>query len=310
MPIEFRCSVCGKLLRVGDEAAGRQAKCPACQTAQLVPSKSSPPDYDLAPPSSPQGPPRPPAPRNYPAPRPEFADNPYAAPGMAGPSFAAASPQRGPRTGPPWERRGASFGSFFETVKHFYFSPLSFFSEMRRSGGMLPPLNFAAAGSVVGCLFGMGYWMVFKMFDPQDPLRLQNMPADGPERVGYLMGTAIGACCCTGVIMPLLMLLYTLAAAGVFHLSLMALGSANFSYETTLRVVAYSVGSTMLIGLVPLCGLHLSFLVQPVFIGIGLAMAQEASGGAAAAAVIVPTVLCCGAYFGLIVMFALAAGAR
>lgn len=229
---------------------------------------------------------------------------------MGGPSFGAAPPPSGPRIGPPWERNGASFGSFFETVKQFYFSPLSFFSAMRRSGGMLPPLNFAAAGSVVGCLFGIGYLTIVSLLNPTGPLQAQNMPAAGPERVGYFMGMAIGYGCCSGVGLPLLLLLYTLAAAGVFHLSLMALGSANYSYETTLRVVAYSVGSTMLIGIVPLCGLHLSFLVQLVFIGIGLAMAQEASGGAAAAAVIVPTVLCCGGYIGLIFIFVFAAGAR
>jgi phage FluMu protein Com len=304
MPIEFRCSVCGKLLRVGDEAADRQAKCPACQAVQRVPSKSSPPDYAIAPPSGPEGPP------NYSPQRPGYADNPYAAPSMSGAPFGDPPLQNGPRSGPPWERRGASFGSFFATVKQFYFSPLSFFSEMRRSGGMLPPLSFAAAGSVFGCLFGIGYFVIISLFDPTGPFKMQNMPADGAERVGYLMGMAIGYGCCSGVGLPLLLLLYTLAAAGVFHLSLMALGSANFPYETTLRVVAYAVGATMLIGLVPFCGIYLSIPVQLIFIGIGLAMAQEASGGAAAAAVIAPTVLCCGGYFGLIFMFVFAAGAR
>ncbi len=30
MPIEFRCLQCGKLLRTGDDTAGKQAKCPEC----------------------------------------------------------------------------------------------------------------------------------------------------------------------------------------------------------------------------------------------------------------------------------------
>jgi hypothetical protein len=75
-------------------------------------------------------------------------------------------------------------------------------------------------------------------------------------------------------------------------------------------VVAYSVGATMLIGLLPFCGVYLLFPVQLVFIGIGLARAQEASGGAAAAAVVLPVFVCCGAYFALIFMFAFAAGGR
>ena len=38
MPIEFRCSRCGKLLRTGDDTAGRQAQCPACGTLSMVPT--------------------------------------------------------------------------------------------------------------------------------------------------------------------------------------------------------------------------------------------------------------------------------
>jgi phage FluMu protein Com len=42
MPIEFRCSHCGKLLRTGDGTAGRQAQCPECATICTVPSASAP----------------------------------------------------------------------------------------------------------------------------------------------------------------------------------------------------------------------------------------------------------------------------
>jgi hypothetical protein len=37
MPIEFRCRQCGKLLRTGDETAGRQAQCPACGALSTIP---------------------------------------------------------------------------------------------------------------------------------------------------------------------------------------------------------------------------------------------------------------------------------
>jgi len=40
--IEFRCSSCGKLLRVGDENAGKQARCPACGTIGTIPEASPP----------------------------------------------------------------------------------------------------------------------------------------------------------------------------------------------------------------------------------------------------------------------------
>lgn len=40
MSIEFNCSQCGKLLRVGDDAAGKQARCPACGAVQEIPSST------------------------------------------------------------------------------------------------------------------------------------------------------------------------------------------------------------------------------------------------------------------------------
>ncbi len=53
MPIEFRCSHCGKLLRTGDETVGRQAQCPECGALTEVPaagtSGASPPMVDYVP---------------------------------------------------------------------------------------------------------------------------------------------------------------------------------------------------------------------------------------------------------------------
>lgn len=38
MAIDFRCTQCGKLLRTGDDTAGKQAKCPACGTVMTIPT--------------------------------------------------------------------------------------------------------------------------------------------------------------------------------------------------------------------------------------------------------------------------------
>ena len=40
MPIDFRCPSCGKLLRVGDQAAGRRAQCPQCNNIATIPPSS------------------------------------------------------------------------------------------------------------------------------------------------------------------------------------------------------------------------------------------------------------------------------
>ncbi len=39
MPIEFRCTKCGKLLRTPDETGGRQARCPECGTILAIPAR-------------------------------------------------------------------------------------------------------------------------------------------------------------------------------------------------------------------------------------------------------------------------------
>ncbi|MDD4269272.1 MAG: hypothetical protein GXY25_10185 [Pirellulaceae bacterium] len=39
MPIEFRCLQCGKLLRTGDDTAGKQAKCPECGGVMPIPGE-------------------------------------------------------------------------------------------------------------------------------------------------------------------------------------------------------------------------------------------------------------------------------
>ena len=41
MAIEFRCTNCSKLLRTGDDTAGRQAKCPECGTVMTIPAAAS-----------------------------------------------------------------------------------------------------------------------------------------------------------------------------------------------------------------------------------------------------------------------------
>ena len=60
MPIEFRCSQCGKLLRTGDDTAGRQAQCPECGTIGTVPGPAGPPE-PVVPTAAPLGDEGPPA---------------------------------------------------------------------------------------------------------------------------------------------------------------------------------------------------------------------------------------------------------
>jgi hypothetical protein len=101
MPIEFRCPACQQQLRVPDESAGKNAKCPKCGTIAVIPSANfetaSPPPFPPLPPPPPSQPP-PPPPSSFPfgdaqspGGRNPFADqtppppslNPYASPAAA-----------------------------------------------------------------------------------------------------------------------------------------------------------------------------------------------------------------------------------
>jgi hypothetical protein len=49
MPIETNCPGCNRVLRVGDEYAGRQARCPICSTIYIVPDDSAVPQQQPPP---------------------------------------------------------------------------------------------------------------------------------------------------------------------------------------------------------------------------------------------------------------------
>lgn len=128
MPIEFRCPQCQKLLRVGDDAAGKQAKCPSCAALVSVPSPAAPTaaapppvdEYGLEPP-----PPPPPSGSPFasgganpfgapamPQQRPAMAsDNPYAAP-----LSNAQNPYASPLTGGAIQPSQISVNGVFETM--------------------------------------------------------------------------------------------------------------------------------------------------------------------------------------------------
>ncbi len=78
MAIEFRCTECQKLLRTGDDTAGKQAKCPECGGLMTVPSVSE-------------------TPREIPSPPPETPDSPFSA---TGPEPSAAGDAENPYQSP------------------------------------------------------------------------------------------------------------------------------------------------------------------------------------------------------------------
>jgi hypothetical protein len=55
MAIEFRCTQCGRLLRTGDETAGRHAQCPECGSISPIPTSIAPSAAAALPPTVTEG---------------------------------------------------------------------------------------------------------------------------------------------------------------------------------------------------------------------------------------------------------------
>jgi len=84
MAIEFRCGPCGRLLRTGDDTAGKQAQCPECGALTRVPAPAQPPARS-APPLAPLEAGSPFGPGATTVMTPD-ADHPYQSPGQLGPA--------------------------------------------------------------------------------------------------------------------------------------------------------------------------------------------------------------------------------
>lgn len=284
MPIEFHCPECGKLLRVPDDAAGKQARCPSCGAVATIPAgpgAASPPGAAAGSSTAPFGGPLPSgaAPQ-----RPGGEEiNPFASPATIGGKFAPYE-RLGARDGPPWERDGPSVASFIETFKLIYGSTPRMFQTMRQRGGIGAPLAFGVLGALLGVIPGLGLQVLLELV----------VGRAGAQELITLVVTAIA--------MPLMATIVLFVHAAVYHIMLMVFGGANYGLETTLRVVCYAAGASGPLTIVPCVGGPVSVVINAIFMVIGLTHAQETSGGKAAAAVLVPLVVCCGLAAGFVLL--------
>lgn len=231
-------------------------------------------------------------------PPPPFTPPPPLPPADALPPFGEPEPLR---TGPPWEEPGPLSRRFAETVQGALLQPTEFYRTMRRTGGIGKPVAYGLIGTVLGGLFGAVYQMLMSSLMPT---------FGGAEAVRQQAFMGMMSAGCVFVVLPFIAVVSMFVAAGIYHVMLLLLGGARFGFETTMRVVAYSSGSTSLIGLVPICGGPIGAVWGIVLNIIGLAQAHEIPTGKAAAAVLIPVVLCCvlGVLFYVAVIAAVIAG--
>ena len=93
-----------------------------------------------------------------------------------------------------------------------------------------------------------------------------------------------------------------LVEALVFHLSLMVFGGAKKSFESTYRVLAYSMGATALLSMIPCIGGLTMLAWQSICLIVGLSEQNGISRGRATAVVAAPGLLvifCCCGFIGL-----------
>ena len=173
---------------------------------------------------------------------------------------------------------------FLETVRGVLLDTVQFYRAMRRRGGLAAPLTFGVGGTLLGALVGSLYQLMFVSLGGgfADP----DMARDAAF-VGLLSSG------CIVVVLPLVAVLSMFVSAAIYHVMLLLLGSGRQPFEATMRVVAYSMGSTSLLQVIPMCGGVFAGVWAIVANIIGLAQTHEISTGKAAAAVLVPILVCC-----------------
>ncbi len=218
--------------------------------------------------------------------------NPFASPT----SSSMGKPQKpissGDRSGLPWERNKGD-AKLSRTAKMVLLNPSDAFSRMRCTGGLGSPMGYLCLtmAIAIAAIFG---WALVGMFAGLGLGLASAENVDG-ERLaaaigGSLVTILISAVISIGIAIPGV-ILNSFIQAGVLHVILMMLGGARRGFETTYRVVCFSLGSSVLIYVIP-C---VSYVVAPIFMLIalivGLSRAHEISGGKAALAIFAPVLI-------------------
>ncbi len=198
------------------------------------------------------------------------------------------------RTGLPWEHRRARglISAFVETLVMVLTKPGTAFAMMRTEGGLGEPLLYAIIGGGVGVIV----WFIFSV-------ALNSLGFLNPRETSF--GPVVG------MSVSFIVLAWRLVAVavapfifgGLVHLSLMLIGGASKTFETTFRVISFSQGSTAPLQLVPCCGGLVALIWCLVANCIGMARAHEIDTGRATLAVLLPIIVCCGGGIVLLFMF-------
>jgi hypothetical protein len=218
----------------------------------------------------------------------QFPELAAAAPAAPPPQTGVAAPpvSVAPRSGLPWEHRQERgfFNAFIETLAMVLTKPGEAFTAMKREGGLGEPLLYA----LVGGSFGLIIYFLFMFLMPSVA------SFGGKENpLTHAVGAGIGSIFLV-ILVPIWVAIAAFISSVILHVCLMIVGGAKQSFETTFRVVCFSMGSTDPLIIIPFCGGLIASVWRIVATCIGLARAHETDTGRAVLAVFLPLVVCCG----------------
>lgn len=199
-----------------------------------------------------------------------------------------------------WERRNEV--GFVEGlvggVKSFITAPGDAFSQTLKSGDLGSPLLYAVLISFVTAVIGQIWAMFF------GTSIIAFLPPDAREALPFWVG-AQGAGMMVGlVVIPIVTVIWVFLWGAIMHVILMLVGgseTADASFETTLRVVAYS-STGNIAKVVPVIGDIISTLWMIVLAVIGLTRMHGTSEGKSVLIVLLPLVACCVCFGGFVIM--------
>lgn len=196
------------------------------------------------------------------------------------------------RSGLPWEHRDTRgfFNAFADTLAMVLTKPSAAFTVMRTEGGFGGPLLFAIIGAAIGAVVGFIIMLGASSV---------GLISDRHDAMGAMFGMTFGWLGFIGRL--ILVAIAPFIWAALVHVSLMLLGGAKKTFETTFRVIAFAQGATGPLQLVPCCGWFIAPVWNIVASCIGISRAHEIDTGRATMAVLLPLIVCCGG--GLFIMF-------
>lgn len=193
---------------------------------------------------------------------------------------------------PAWEERETVglFPSITQTVSAVLMHPTETFAKMKHSGGLTSPLlYFVFLSTVTGAVSAL-YQMLSSSTAESMMTQLHQL---APNLSTYPLKIDRFVMIGSLLLSPALHVIVAFLSSGITHLSLKLVGGAHRPFETTFRVICYSMASAGVFSLLPFCGGLIGLLWASYTIIIGLKEAHGTSAWKTTLAVILPDLICC-----------------